>query len=380
MQNIYLDNSATTKVCETAAQKILEMMTQQYGNPSSLHAMGFYAEQEMEAARREIAHVMGAGEEEIVFTSGGTEANNLAIFGAAYAFRRRGNHIVTTAVEHPSVLQATQALEKEGFEVDYLQPDTNGRISPDQIDQAITEKTILVSIMTVNNETGVIFPVTAAAAAIRRKKTPALLHTDAVQAFGKIDLKPIRNAVSLLTISAHKIHGPKGVGALYRKKGTHIIPRTFGGGQEKGLRPGTEPVPLICGFGAAAKELPNPKQSFSAMQELNQYCRARLLQVDGITIHSPEDALPYVLSISAGTVRAETMLHFLSSKGIYVSSGSACSRAKPSHVLKAMKLPEQQILSSLRISFSRFTKKEEIDALVQGLQEGMAQIAKRPLK
>ena len=177
LQNIYLDNSATTKVCEPAAQKILEMMTQQYGNPSSLHAMGFYAEQEMEAARREIAHVMGAGEEEIVFTSGGTEANNLAVFGAAHALRRRGNHIVTTAVEHPSVLQATQALEKEGFKVDYLQPDTNGRISPDQIDQAITEKTILVSIMTVNNETGVIFPVTAAAAAIRRKKAPALLHT-----------------------------------------------------------------------------------------------------------------------------------------------------------------------------------------------------------
>ena len=229
MNEVYLDNSSTTRVCETAAAKVMELMTENYGNPSSLHALGFRAEQALTQARRSVAAALGAKEEEVFFTSGGTESNNLAIFGAAYARKRMGMHIVTTQIEHPSVANAVRQLEKEGWEVTWLQPDREGHIAPEAVLEAVRPDTTLVSMMAVNNEVGTILPIEAAARAIALKKAPALLHVDAVQAFGKLDTKPERKKIDLMSISAHKIHGPKGVGALYVRKGVRIQPHSFGG-------------------------------------------------------------------------------------------------------------------------------------------------------
>lgn len=370
MQEIYLDNSATTRVCPEAAQKALEIMTECYGNPSSLHTMGFRAEQELSAARKAVAGALSAVPEEITFTSGGTEANNLAIFGAAWA-RRQHRRIVTTAIEHPSVLACMAQLEKEGWQVVYLQPDSFGRISPQQVEEAITPDTALVSMMAVNNEVGSILPIETAARVIRRNKARTLLHVDAVQAFGKLPLKPGKIGVDLMTVSAHKIHGPKGAGALYIRKGVHIPARTLGGGQEKDLRSGTEAMPAWCAFGAAVKALPPIQQEEAAIRTLWQSCREGIKAIPGTVIQSPEDGLPYILNFSCGGVKAETMLHFLEERGIYVSSGSACAKGKASHVLEAMQLPRQQALSSIRVSFSRENTPEEVTALVQAVREGM---------
>ncbi len=374
MAEHYLDNSATTPVLREAAEKAFAVMTEEFGNPSSLHSKGFHARQELEAARGLIAARLGAKPEEIVFTSGGTEANNLALLGGAEAGKRRGNKIVTTAVEHDSVLNPVRELEKQGFEVVFLKPDASGKISEEQIAEAIDDKTILVSVMLVNNETGAIFPVQAAAKAIQRKKSPALLHTDCVQAFGKLDFTPQRLGVDLLTISAHKLHGPKGAGALYLRKGVRIVPRTWGGGQEKGLRSGTESVPLFCAFGEAVRLLPKTAETLSRIEKLNLLLREKLSALPGVEINSPPDGLPYLLNFSAGAVRAETMLHFLSERGIFVSSGSACGKAKPSHVLAAMGLSRERIASSLRVSFSRFSTAEDVEALVLALEEGLKTI------
>lgn len=370
MQEIYLDNSATTRVCPEAAQKALEIMTECYGNPSSLHTMGFRAEQELSAARKAVAGALSALPEEITFTSGGTEANNLAIFGAAWA-RRQHRRIVTTAIEHPSVLACMAQLEKEGWQVVYLQPDSFGRISPQQVEEAITPDTALVSMMAVNNEVGSILPIETAARVIRRNKARTLLHVDAVQAFGKLPLKPGKIGVDLMTVSAHKIHGPKGAGALYIRKGVHIPARTLGGGQEKNLRSGTEAMPAWCAFGAAVKALPPIQQKEAAIRTLWQSCREGIEAIPGTVIQSPEDGLPYILNFSCGGVKAETMLHFLEERAIYVSSGSACAKGKASHVLEAMQLPRQQALSSIRVSFSRENTPEEVAALVQAVREGM---------
>ena len=374
MAEHYLDNSATTPVLREAAEKAFAVMTEEFGNPSSLHSKGFHARQELEAARGLIAARLGAKPEEIVFTSGGTEANNLALLGGAEAGKRRGNKIVTTAVEHDSVLNPVRELEKQGFEVVFLKPDASGKISEEQIAEAIDDKTILVSVMLVNNETGAIFPVQAAAKAIQRKKSPALLHTDCVQAFGKLDFTPQRLGVDLLTISAHKLHGPKGAGALYLRKGVRIVPRTWGGGQEKGLRSGTESVPLFCAFGEAVRLLPKTAETLSRIEKLNLLLREKLSALPGVEINSPPDGLPYLLNFSAGAVRAETMLHFLSVRGIVVSSGSACGKAMPSHVLAAMGLSRERIASSLRVSFSRFSTAEDVEALVLALEEGLKTI------
>lgn len=370
MQEIYLDNSATTRVCPEAAQKALEIMTECYGNPSSLHTMGFRAEQELSAARKAVAGALSALPEEITFTSGGTEANNLAIFGAAWA-RRQHRRIVTTAIEHPSVLACMAQLEKEGWQVVYLQPDSFGRISPQQVEEAITPDTALVSMMAVNNEVGSILPIETSARVIRRNKARTLLHVDAVQAFGKLPLKPGKIGVDLMTVSAHKIHGPKGAGALYIRKGVHIPARTLGGGQEKDLRSGTEAMPAWCAFGAAVKALPPIQQEEAAIRTLWQSCREGIKAIPGTVIQSPEDGLPYILNFSCGGVKAETMLHFLEERGIYVSSGSACAKGKASHVLEAMQLPRQQALSSIRVSFSRENTPEEVTALIQAVREGM---------
>ena len=373
----YLDNSATTQVLPAVAEKAVELMVKEFGNPSSLHTRGFQARKLLEEARAQVADALGAQPEEITFTSGGTESNNLVLFGAAQARRRLGNKIVTTAAEHDSVLNPCRALEQQGFQVVYLKPDSTGRLSEEALAQAIDEKTILVSVMLVNNETGAIFPVEAAGKAIRRKKAPALLHTDAVQGFGKLPFTVKRLGVDLLTLSGHKIHAPKGIGALYMKKGVRVLPRTLGGGQERGLRSGTESVPLICALGEAVKQLPPARETLERVGELNSLLRQHLAQLPQVTIHSPEEGLPYVLNFSAGRVRGETMLHFLAERGVYVSSGSACGRAKPSHVLEAMGLPKEQVESALRVSFSRFSTREDVEALAEGLKLGLETLAHR---
>ncbi|NLJ30783.1 MAG: cysteine desulfurase [Clostridiales bacterium] len=376
MGEIYFDNSSTTKVCREAAEKVMETMTQNYGNPSSLHALGFAAEREQNDARAAVAGVLGARPEEITFTSGGTESNNLALFGAAGARRRRGSRVVTTMIEHPSVLNAAKQLEREGFDVVFLKPDQWGNIGPEQVFEAVTPDTILVSMMCVNNEVGSLLPIDAVPKAIAAANAPALFHVDAVQSFGKLPLRPGTAGIDLMSVSAHKIHGPKGTGALYMKKGVHIAPRVFGGGQERNLRPGTEATPLIAGFGAAVKALPEPRAQLDAMRELNRYCRARLAELN-VAFNSPENALPYILNFSGGGIRSETMLHGLSAKNIYVSSGSACSKGSPSHVLTAMGLDRGRVDSSLRLSFSRFNTKEEVDIFIEALKRCFSELAKR---
>ena len=269
----YLDNSATTKPDKAVADKIYEMLTVNFGNPSSFHKEGLNANLELRAAREKIANALSCESEEIYFTSGGTEANNLAILGAAEAGKRKGKRIVTTAIEHESVLQSVDELEKQGFEVIRLMPDKQGRITEQQVFDAVNSDTILVSMMYVNNEVGSIMPVKSIKKAVKRANAPALIHIDCVQAFGKLEVKPSKLGADLVTVTAHKIHGPKGVGALYLKKGTRILPRVFGGEQEKKLRPGTEAIPLIAGFGVAADLIPDLKKQSEKIKEINAYAR-----------------------------------------------------------------------------------------------------------
>jgi cysteine desulfurase len=371
LQEAYLDNSATTVVCPEAAEKALMMMTRCYGNPSSLHSKGIEAERELMAAREAVAAQLRVQPREVVFTSGGTEANNLALFGAAEAQKRRGRRIVTTQMEHSSVLAAAHALERQGFEVVYLQPGADGRITEEQLMEAVNAETILVSVMAVNNEVGAVQPLTAARRAIRRRQAPALLHTDAVQAFGKLALYPEKLGVDLLSLSGHKIHAPKGVGALYIAPGARILPRQFGGEQERGLRPGTEAAPLIAALGEAVRALPPVEEEAAHMQALAAYCKERLCAIPGVFLNSPADAAPYILNFSLGRVRSETMLHFLAARGVFVSGGSACARGKLSHVLESMGLPRERIVSAVRVSFSRYNTKEDVDQLAEGVRAGL---------
>lgn len=375
-QEHYLDNSATTPVLREAAEAAARLMLDCYGNPSSLHTKGFLAKKELESARGRIAGRLGVQPEELVFTSGGTEANNLALAGAASARKRLGRKIVTTAVEHDSVLKTMAGLEKQGFAVEYLRPGPDGAVSGEQLDQAIDGETVLVSVMLVNNETGAVQPVQEAARAIRRKKAPALLHTDCVQAFCKMDFTPRRLGADLCTVSGHKIHGPKGVGALYIRKGVHILPQLLGGGQERGLRSGTESLPLITAFAKAVELAPQPGGLLPEMERLNRVLRNLLADIPEAKINSSENGLPYILNFSALGVRAETMLHFLAQRGVYVSAGSACGKAKASHVLEAMGLSQERVASALRASFSRFSTEADVEALAEGVKDGLAALAK----
>lgn len=369
---IYLDNSATTKPCKEAVDKMIYVLENVYGNPSSLHTLGLNAEKEVTAARKITAKQLGAEADEIYFTSGGTEANNTAVFGAAYARRKTGNRIVTTAIEHSSVYESCKELERQGFEVIFLEPERNGNISAEQLAAAIDKNTILVSVMMINNETGVRLPVDKISKIIKKNNAPALFHCDAVQAFGKVPVKPSKIGADLLSVSSHKIHGPKGVGALYIKKGTYIKPILYGGEQQKKIRPGTEAVPLICGFGAAIENIGSMSENMNKASLLHDYAVKRLSEISGVEINSPDDGLPYILNISAVGVRSETMLHFLEKQGVYISSGSACAKGKKSHVLTAMGLDGARIDSALRISFSKYSEISEIDTLAAFLQEGMS--------
>lgn len=372
----YLDNSATTQVSNTAAQKALDIMCNIYGNPSSLHTMGIEAEKELETARSIIAKTIGCECDELFFTSGGTEANNTAILGTVKALKRRGNKIVTSAIEHSSIMESMAYLENEGFQVTYLTPDENGVIPMDKIKEAVDDKTILVSVMMANNEVGSINDIAKIRKIVTAKKSPALIHTDAVQAFGKLNIKVKKLDVDLMTISSHKIHGPKGVGALYIKKGKRILPIHFGGEQEKKIRPGTEALPLIGAFGVAVSELEIDK-NYQLVQELNDYAKSKLSSIDSVTLNSKDNALPYILNISVKGIRSETMLHYLAQNNVYVSSGSACAKGKPSHVLSAMGVSRDSADSALRISFSKLNTKDDIDALVEHIIEGIDNLAKK---
>lgn len=368
---VYLDNSATTEPCREAVEAVRVMLEENYGNPSSLHGMGIEAAKALIKARQSIADKLGCEKDEIYFTSGGTEANNLALFGAARANGRRGNRIVTTAIEHESVIQSIDELEKEGFEIVRLKPDRYGNITAEQLEEAVNEKTVLVSVMYINNEVGSVLPVDKIKKICERAGAPALIHTDCVQAFGKVEVKPKKLGADLVTVTAHKIHGPKGCGALYVRKGVRILPRTFGGEQEKRLRPGTEASPLIAGFGAAADALPDLKEQSEKISALNAYARASLSKIDGVAFNSGENASPYILNLYVPTfMRSQTVIQELSANyGIYVSSGSACAKGKRSHVLTAMRLGGETVDKSIRVSFSRFSTMDDVDALCAALKE-----------
>ena len=376
--SVYLDNSATTKPCEECVAAVQKMMTECYGNPSSLHGAGIDAMKEVILARSAVADSLGASREEIIFTSGGTEANNMAVFGAAKARKRLGKRIVTTALEHESVLQSVRELEKQGFEAVYLKPDSFGNITDSQLAEAVTPDTILVTMMYVNNEVGTVMPVRSAARAIRRAGAPALLHIDCVQAYGKLEINAKKLGADLITVSAHKIHGVKGVGALYVNKDSKLtdqnFARTFGGEQEKRLRPGTQASELIAGFGAAVRALPDITQQTEKIKKLNAYTLGRLAEIDGLIVNNSVGASPYIINIYVPTfMRSQTVLQELSANyGVFVSNGSACAKGKRSHVLDAMGLSDEIIDKSIRISFSRYNTLEDADALVNALKELIA--------
>lgn len=379
----YLDNSATTKPCEECINAVTNMLKNNWGNPSSLHNLGIDAMKEVITARTEIAESLGVSREEIVFTSGGTEANNLALFGAVKARKRAGSRIVTTAIEHESVLQSAQELEKQGFEVIYLKPDKNGNISKNQLFDAVNRDTILVSMMYINNEVGTIMPVETIKRAVKKAESSALIHIDCVQAYGKTPVNAKKLGADLITVSAHKIHGPKGIGALYINKDANLtnqnFARTFGGEQEKKIRPGTESAPLIAGFGAAVKALAPITEQKRYIKELNSYAREQLSEINGIKFNNREDASPYIINLYIPTfMRSQTILQELSSNyGIYVSNGSACAKGKKSHVLTAMDLDSETLDRSIRVSFCRYNTKEEIYLLANALRE---LIEKHPLE
>ncbi len=364
---VYLDNSATTVPCSKAIQNINLALNDVWGNPSSLYDLGFRAQLLVDDTRKAVATMLKCREDEIYFTGSGTESNNTALIGAAYSRQKRGKRIVTTTIEHPSVLETVKRLENEGFEVIYLKPQSNGVVSEDELIKAITKDTILVSIMLVNNETGAIQPVKAAAEAIKAASAPALLHCDGVQAFGKMPINVSELGVDLFSASGHKIHGPKGIGILYIKKSVTIKPLITGGGQEKNMRSGTESVPLIYGLKGAIDSVGNVNENLKKQTELWQYAKQTLLDTKLVTINSSDEVLPYILNVSVEGYRSETLLHFLEAEGIYVSSGSACAKGEGSYVLREMGLPVKCVDSALRISFSRDNTKKDIDALKDAL-------------
>lgn len=372
----YLDNSSTTKPCQEAVDAAVDALTNRWGNPSSLHTVGDSANDLLADCRKTVAKSLKASPEEIVFTGCGTDSDNLAVFGTVMALRRRGNRIVTTDIEHPAVDEPMKRLEEQGFEIIRLPVDDSGKISVSDLNEAVNAKTILVSLMYVNNEVGSIQPVKAARAAVTRAKSPALIHTDCVQAYGKIPVNPKQLGADLVTASAHKIHGPKGVGFLYVKKGTRILPYLLGGGQERGLRSGTEAMPNIAGFAAAVDAIGDLQSHYDHVKELRD-SMVEQLQGHNIVINSPDDALPYVLNISALGVPSEVMRNYLSERGVFVSTGSACSKGHRSRVLTEMKIAPERIDSAVRISFSRYNTQEEVNFAAKTILEAMNTLRKQ---
>ena len=371
----YLDNSATTKPCSECVKAVENMLVNNWGNPSSLHSLGIDAMKEVILARKAVAESLGAEKDEIIFTCGGTQANNIAIFGAVKAKKRLGKRIVTTAIEHESVLQSVQELEKQGYEAIYLMPDSKGVITKEQVFEAVNKDTILVTMMYVNNEVGTVMPVDVLKRAVKKAGSPALIHIDCVQAYGKTPINVKKLGADLVTVSAHKIHGPKGVGALYVSRDANLkdqnFATVFGGEQEKRIRPGTEPSPLIAGFGEAVKAFQKAGNENSKIKDLNLYARKKLGEIEGVIFNNDESSSPYIINMYIPTfMRSQTILQELSANyNVYVSNGSACAKGKKSHVLTAMGLSDEIVDKSIRISFSRYNEKQDIDLLVSALKE-----------
>ncbi len=367
---VYLDNSATTRQYDRVTEVMKKSIEEAYGNPSSLHKMGLAAEKQMRQSRKTVADSLGAKEDEVFFTSGGTESDNTALFGIAHARKRAGKKIITTQVEHPAVMESCKALEAEGFQVEYIGVDDKCRLNMEQLRATIDSDTILISIMAVNNETGTIMPIEE----IAKIKGQAVFHTDAVQAYGKIELRNI--GADLISVSGHKIHGPKGIGALYVRKGIQLPAFVVGGGQERHMRSGTENVPAILGFGEAVEISQKTfTERVRAMGKAREHLLAGLLdQVPDIKVNSPDDGAVSVLNVSFLGTRGEVLLHTLEQDDIYVSTGSACSSNKKgrSHVLAAMGLTDKEIEGAIRFSFNEFNTIEEMDYVIDKVKNAVS--------
>lgn len=370
----YFDNSATTKVLEPVKEIVIKTMTEDYGNPSAKHKIGLNAERYIKEAAETIANTLKVLPKEIVFTSGGSESNNMALIETAMANRRAGNHIISTGIEHASVYNPLAYLEEQGFRVTYLPVDEHGHIRLNELEEAICSETILVSVMYVNNEIGAIEPIEAISKIIKKKNPAILFHVDAIQAYGKLVIRPKSQGIDLLSASAHKIHGPKGAGFLYIDKRVKIKPLIYGGGQQRGMRSGTENVPGIAGLSVAASYMyTNHREKIRGIIELKDYFIDRLKEIDGVTINSQKGELsaPQIVSASFFGIRSEVLLHALEEKEIYVSSGSACSSNHPavSGTLKGIGVKTELLDSTLRFSFGVFNTREEVDYCMETLKE-----------
>ena len=370
----YLDNSATTKAFDEVIEAVKAEMSDYYGNPSSMHIKGFEAEKKIKETTKIIASTLKCDESEIIYTSGGTEADNMALIGIARTYKRSGKHIITSSIEHAAVLQSAEFLKEEGYEITYLSTDSKGVINLEELENSIREDTILVSVMGVNNEIGTVEPIEKISEIIKKKNPNTLFHVDAVQAYGKIKLIPKKMGIDLLSVSGHKIHGPKGIGFLYLSYKVKIKPIIFGGGQQKNMRSGTENVCGIMGLGAAVKRIfDNFDEDTARMRELREYMIKGLNECEGVTINGAdkEGSAPHIVSASVKGVRAEVLLHSLEEKGIYISSGSACASNKPavSATLKAIGVDKDLLDSTVRFSFSVLTTKDEIDYALENFKE-----------
>ncbi len=366
---IYFDNAATTRPCPEAVEAVARAMTESYGNPSSGHALGRLAAGELRDAREDVARALGCRPAEVVFTSGGTEADNLAVRGAAYLQRHKRRHIITSEAEHDAVLRTCRSLEAQGYEVTFLKPGSTGAVGVEQVLEALREDTGLITLMLVNNETGAVTDIAGIASAVKRLRPDVLLHTDCVQALFKVPFTPNQLGADLLTVSSHKIHGPKGAGALYVKSGLRLPGIMTGGGQEGQIRPGTEPMPAILGFAAAAKA---GRETFSEdvkrMGEIKEYLKASLREeIPGLRVVG-ESRAPHILSISLPGYKSEVLMNLLDAKGICVSKSSACKKGARSHVLEAMGESPEVIDGAIRISLSRYSTMDEADAFIEALR------------
>lgn len=378
---VYLDNSATTRCYESVRDVVGKVMCEDYGNPSSMHRKGIEAERYMREAKETFADLLKVQEKEIFFTSGGTESDNLALIGCAKANSRAGKHLITSSIEHPAILNAMQHLEEEGFRVTYLPVDKEGKIRLDALKEALCQETILVSIMYLNNEIGSVQPIAEAVRIVKSYNPHILFHTDAVQGFGKYHIYPKRMGIDLMSISGHKIHGPKGIGVLYVNEKAKIKPILFGGQQQKNIRSGTENVPGIAGIGVAAKEIYRDlDEKVAYMRRLKNYFIEEISQMDRVKVHglTGEDSAPHIVSVGIAGVRSEVLLHALEDSGIYVSSGSACSSNHPSisGVLRGIGTEKEYLDSTLRFSFSEFTTMEEVEYTLKMLRQYVPMLRK----
>lgn len=375
---IYFDNSATTKPYDEVAAAVFDTMKNNYGNPSSLHELGIEAERAVKQAKERVAAALKVSPNEIFFTSGGTESDNIAILGVAKA--SRGRHIISTPLEHPAVLNTLSELESRGYHVDYAPVGKDGKVILSEFKKLIRPDTILVTAMLVNNEIGTIEPVAEMSRILKLRNPRAVFHVDAVQGFGKIHMTADSLGADLISLSSHKIHGPKGMGALYIRKGTRLRPIMFGGGQQQGIRSGTENVPGIVGFGLAAKiAVTDLNEKTAKMEKLKTRLRNEIKNsIDNIMINTPENNAPHILNVSFGGVKAEVVLHSLEMQDIYVSSGSACSSHKkePSYVLTEIGVPRQMIDGSIRFSLSEFNTEEDVDTTVEALKKIIPRLRK----